>query len=98
MPSTRDKIFNIREKFQPFREQIFLVIGCHMVLRRLSCDTIVLNSHVPTEDKRNASNDIFCDELEQVFDHFLKYYVKIMFEHFIANFWDSRFLKLKIRN
>jgi hypothetical protein len=67
-----------------------------MLLRRLSCDTIVLNSHASTEDKRNASNDIFCDEKEQVFDHFPNYHVNIMLEYFNAKFGDLIFLKLKI--
>jgi len=34
-------------------------------------NTIVLNSHAPTANKRNASNGTFCDEIEQVFNHFL---------------------------
>jgi hypothetical protein len=65
MSLVRDRIRKIRVLFQLFREQSFLVIGCHMVLRRLSCGTIILNSHVPTENKLNASNDIFCDKIDR---------------------------------
>jgi hypothetical protein len=54
-------------------------------------NTIVLISHTPTANKRNASNDTFCDEIEQVFDHFPKYNVKIFLEDFIANLGPTNF-------
>jgi hypothetical protein len=41
------------------------------------CDTIVLNVHAPTEDKDNDIKDSFYKELEQVFDQFPRYHVKI---------------------
>jgi hypothetical protein len=33
--------------------------------------------HAPSEEKNNASKDSFYEELEQVFDHFPKYHMKI---------------------
>jgi hypothetical protein len=59
-------------------------------------NTIVLNSHAPTANKRNASNDTFCNEIEQAFDQFSKYNVNILLEDFIAKFEACKFLKLKI--
>jgi hypothetical protein len=43
-----------------------------MVLRGRRCNIIVLNVHAPTEEKSDDSKDSFYEELEQVFDHFLK--------------------------
>jgi hypothetical protein len=36
-----------------------------------------LNVHAPNEDKGDDSEDSFYEELEQVFDHFPKYSIKI---------------------
>jgi hypothetical protein len=46
------------------------------------CDIIVLNVHVPTEDKRDDIKDSFYEELEGVFDQFPKYYMKILLGDF----------------
>ena len=40
-------------------------------------NTIVVNVHAPSEDKSDTSKDSFYEELEQVFDHMPKYYMKI---------------------
>jgi hypothetical protein len=45
----------------------------YIVLRDRWCNIIVLNAHVPTEEKNDDSKDSFCEELEQVFDHFPTY-------------------------
>jgi hypothetical protein len=34
--------------------------------------------HAPSEEKSDESNDSFYEELEQVFDHFPKYHMKIL--------------------
>jgi hypothetical protein len=39
---------------------------------------IVLNVHAPTEDKIDDIKDRFYEELEQVFDKFPKYHMKIL--------------------
>jgi exonuclease III len=40
-------------------------------------DIIVLNVHAPTEDKDDVTKDSFYKELEEVFDHFPRYHMKI---------------------
>jgi hypothetical protein len=42
----------------------------YIILRGRWCDIIVLNVHVPTEDKSDGKNDRFYEELEQVFENF----------------------------
>ena len=49
----------------------------YIVLRGRWCNIIVLNVHSPSEDKCNDSKDSFYEELEQVFDHFPRYHMKI---------------------
>jgi len=51
----------------------------YIVLRCRWCHIIVLNVHAPSEEKGDDSNDSFYEELEQVLDHFPKYYIKILF-------------------
>jgi hypothetical protein len=41
------------------------------------CNIIELNLRAPTEDKDDDIKDSFYEELEQVFDHFLRYHIKI---------------------
>ena len=52
----------------------------HMVLRGCWCNIIVLNEHAPSEEKSDDSKDSFCEELEQVFDHFPKYHMEILLD------------------
>jgi hypothetical protein len=40
----------------------------YVILRGRWCDIIVLNVHVPTEDKSDDVKDRFYEEVEQVFD------------------------------
>jgi hypothetical protein len=44
----------------------------YIILRGRWCDIFVLNVHAPTEDKIYDVKDRFYEELEQVFDKFLK--------------------------
>jgi hypothetical protein len=48
------------------------------------CNIIVLNVHVPTEDKIDDIKDRFYEEREHVFDKFPKYRTKILLEYFSA--------------
>jgi hypothetical protein len=48
------------------------------------CNIIVLNVHVPTEDKDDDIKDIFYEELEQVFDQVARSYIKILLGDFNA--------------
>jgi hypothetical protein len=54
-------------------------------LRGRWCNIIVLNVHAPTEDKIDYIKDRFYEELEQVFDKFPKYHIKILLGDFNAN-------------
>jgi hypothetical protein len=40
--------------------------------------------HAPSEDKNDDSKDSFYEELEQVFEHFLRYHMKILLGDFNA--------------
>jgi hypothetical protein len=49
-----------------------------LVLRGRCCNVIVLNMHTPSEERSDNTKGSFCEELEQVFDHFPKYHVKLL--------------------
>jgi exonuclease III len=49
-----------------------------IVLRGHWCNIVVLNEHALTEEKSSGSKDSFYEELEQVFNHFPKYQMKIL--------------------
>jgi hypothetical protein len=51
----------------------------YIALKVCWCD-IVLKVHVPTEDKGDDIKDSFYKELEQVFDQFPWYHMKILYE------------------
>jgi len=40
------------------------------------CNITVLNAHAPSGEKSDDSKESFYEELEQVFDHFPKYYME----------------------
>jgi len=56
----------------------------YIVLRCCWRNIIVVNVHVPSEEKSYESKDNFYEELEQVFDHFPKYHVKMLLGDFNA--------------
>jgi hypothetical protein len=70
----------------------------YIVLRGRWGNIIVLNVHAPNEEKSDVSKDGFYEELEQVFDHFPKYHMKILLgdikcksgegEYFQTDFWE----------
>ena len=55
-----------------------------IVLRGCWCNIIVLNVHVPNEEKTDDSKYIFYEEFEQVFYNFLNYHMKILLGDFDA--------------
>jgi hypothetical protein len=69
-----------------------------MVLRGRWCNIIVLNVHAPTEEKSDDSKDSFYEELEQVFDHFPKYFMKILLRDFNAKLGREDTFKPTIGN
>lgn len=76
------------------------------------CDTIFLKAHVATDDKTDPQNysivrtldktdvtkDCFCEELELVFDQFLKYRVKITLGDISGKIGREYIFKPTIRN
>jgi len=54
------------------------------VLRGRWLNFIVVNVHAPSEEKRDEAKDSFYEELEQVFDHFPKYHMKMLLGKFNA--------------
>jgi exonuclease III len=57
---------------------------CHITLNGRWCDIIVLNVHDPPEDKDDNIKDSFYEELEEVFDQFPRYHIKISLGDFNA--------------
>ena len=58
---------------------------------------IFVNVHTPSEEKSDASKDSFYEELEQVFDHFLKYHTKMLLGDFNAKVGRENICKPTIR-
>jgi hypothetical protein len=56
----------------------------YIILRGLWCNIIVLNVHVPCEDKGDNVKDSLYEELGIVFDQFLRYHMKIILDEFNA--------------
>ena len=70
----------------------------YIVLRGRWCNIIVLNVHAPSEEKGDDSKDGFYEELEQVFDHFPKYHMKIVLGDFNAKVGRENNFKPTIGN
>jgi exonuclease III len=64
----------------------------YITLKGRWCDIIVLNVHAPTEDKDDIIKDSFYEELEQVFDQFPRYHMKILMGDFNAKVGRKDFL------
>jgi len=67
----------------------------YIVLKGRWCNT-VLNVHAPSEEKSDDSKDRFYEELEQVFNHFPKYHIKILLGDFTAKGGEGIFSKRKL--
>jgi exonuclease III len=70
----------------------------YIVLRGHWCNIIVLNAHAPTEEKGDDLKDSFYEELEEVFDCFPKYHMKILLGDFNAKVGRGDTFKLTIGN
>ena len=70
----------------------------YIVLRGRWCNIIVLNVHAPSKEKSDSSKDSFYEELEQVFDHFPKYDIKILLGDFNAKVRRDNIFKPTIGN
>ena len=65
----------------------------YVVLRGRWRNIIVVNVHATSEGKSDESKDSFYEELEQVFDHFPKYHMKILLGDFNAKVGTENILK-----
>jgi exonuclease III len=54
--------------------------------------------HAPSEKKCDDSKDRFYEELEHVFDHFPKYYTKILLGDFNTKLGTEDIFKTTVRN
>jgi exonuclease III len=54
----------------------------YIILRGRWCDIIILNVHAPIEDKSDDVKDRLYEELEQVFNKFPRYHMKILLGDF----------------
>jgi hypothetical protein len=70
----------------------------YLILRGHWCDVMDLNVHAPTEDKINDMKDSFYEELERVFDKFLKYHMRILLEDLNAQIGREEIFKPSIGN
>jgi hypothetical protein len=66
----------------------------YIVLRGHWCNIIVFKMHATSEEKSDDSKDSFYKELEQVFDHFPKYHMKILLGYFKAKVGRENIFKL----
>ena len=70
----------------------------YIVMRGCWCNIIVLNVHAPSEEKSDESKDSVYEELEQVFDNFPKYHMKILLGDFNAKVGRENIFKPTIGN
>ena len=70
----------------------------YIVLRGRWYNIIVRNVHAPSEEKSDSSKDSFYEELEQVFDHFPKYDMKILLGDFNDKVGRENIFKPTIEN
>jgi exonuclease III len=66
----------------------------YITLKSRWCDIIVLNVHDPNEGKVDVMKDSFYEELEQVFDQFPRYHMKILLGDFNAKVEREDIFKL----
>jgi hypothetical protein len=69
----------------------------YMALRGGWCNIVVLNVHAPSEENSDDSKDSIYEKLEQVFNHFPTYHMKILLEILIKN-WGEDIFKPTVGN
>ena len=65
----------------------------YIVLRGRWRNIVVVNVHAASEEKSDESKDSFYGELEQVFDHFPKYHMKMLLGDFNAKVGKENIFK-----
>ena len=68
----------------------------YIVMRGRWCNIIVLNLHASSEENSDESRESFYEELEQVFDYFPKYHMKILLGNFNEKVGRENIFKLTI--
>ena len=63
----------------------------NIVLRGRWCNILVLIEHASSDEKTDYSRDSFYEELDQVFDNFSKYHMKILLGDFNAKVGERIF-------
>jgi hypothetical protein len=98
-PTTDGRLFlrvnSITQRILPSVKKVEFISDrmSYIVLRGRWCNIIVLNAHAPTEEKNSDSKDSFYEELEQVFDHFPRYHMKILLGDFNAKLGSEDIFK-----
>ena len=92
--------FFVHQRIAPAVKRVEFVSDrmSYIVLRGRWCNIIVLNVHAPSEEKSDNSKDSFYEELEQVFDYFPKYDMKILLGDFNAKVGRENIFKLTTGN
>ena len=70
----------------------------YIVLRGRWCNVIVLNVRAASEEKSDDTKDSFYEVLEQVFNHFPKYHMKIVLGDFNAKLGRGDIFKATVGN
>jgi hypothetical protein len=70
----------------------------YIVVKGLWCNITVVNEQAPRQEKSDDSKDSFYDELEQIFDNFPRYNMKILLGDFNAEVGKEYILKPTIGN
>jgi len=68
----------------------------YIVVRGRWCSIIVLNVHAPREERSDDTKDSFYEEIEQVFELFPRYHMKILLESFSEKVGRVNIFKLVI--
>jgi hypothetical protein len=68
----------------------------YITLRGQWCDILILTVHALTEDKTGGTKDRFYEELEHVFDQFLKHHRKMLI--FQCRYVERRYLNPTVGN
>ena len=95
----RDDLYFYHRKVSAVKKTEFVGNSVsYIVLRGRWCNIIVLNVHAPSEEKCDDSKESLSEELEQDFDHFLKYHMKILLGDFNAKVGGENIFKLTTGN